>query len=137
MSLLIASNYSNQIKGAISISGPSNLVSFLETTTGWRRELRRAEYGDERNAKVRLEIDKMAPRNNVESITVPLLIFQGANDPRVRATESSEMVQLLKSHGKTVWYVLAKDEGHGFTSGENSLFQTMTTILFLKQFLAD
>lgn len=134
MSLLVATNYSNRIRGAISDSGPSNLVSFLENTTGWRRDLRRAEYGDERNTRIREELNKVAPRNNADQFNVPILLFQGMNDPRVKYTESSDLVQELKSRGKTVWYILAKNEGHGFATGDNVIFQTAVTILFLKHF---
>jgi dipeptidyl aminopeptidase/acylaminoacyl peptidase len=135
MSLLVASNYSHKIRGAISHWGPSNLVSFLENTTGWRRELRRAEYGDERDPQIRQELNRVAPRNNVEKFSVPILIFQGMNDPRVKYTESSDLVQELKSKGKTVWYVLAQNEGHGYTYTDNAIFRTAATMLFLKQFL--
>ncbi len=135
MSLLAAANYSGKIRGAISTSGPTNLVSFLENTTGWRRDLRRAEYGDERDQKIRFELNKVAPRNNIENITAPILIFQGMNDPRVPFGESSDMVQQLKSKKRNIWYVLAKDEGHGFAYGENGLFRDCVTILFLKHFL--
>jgi dipeptidyl aminopeptidase/acylaminoacyl peptidase len=134
MSLLVAANYSSKIRGAISRSGPTNLVSFLENTTGWRRDLRRAEYGDERDPKIRDELNKVAPRNNIDNITAPILIFQGMNDPRVPFGESSDMVQQLKSKGRKVWYVLAKNEGHGFIYGDNGLFRDCVTILFLKQF---
>jgi dipeptidyl aminopeptidase/acylaminoacyl peptidase len=135
MSLLVASNYGDKIRGAISNWGPSNLVSFLENTTGWRRDLRRAEYGDERDPQIRQELSRVAPRNNVEKLSVPVLIFQGMNDPRVKYTESSDLVQELKSTKKTVWYVLAKNEGHGYTYIDNAIFMTATTMLFLKHFL--
>jgi dipeptidyl aminopeptidase/acylaminoacyl peptidase len=135
ISLLVACNYSDKIRGAISNWGPSNLVSFLENTTGWRRDLRRAEYGDERDPKIRQELNRVAPRNNIEKLSVPVLIFQGMNDPRVKYTESSDLVQELKSKSKTVWYVLAKNEGHGYTYTDNAIFMTASTMHFLKQFL--
>jgi dipeptidyl aminopeptidase/acylaminoacyl peptidase len=135
MSLLVAANLGDKIRGAISNWGPSNLVSFLENTTGWRRDLRRAEYGDERDPQIRQELNRVAPRNNVDKLDVPILIFQGMNDPRVRFNESSDMVQELKSKGKLVWYVLAKDEGHGYTGQKNAIFRTAVICLFLKHFL--
>ena len=119
MALSVAANYSDRIRAAISDSGPSNLVTFIENTAGWRRDLQRQEYGDERDPKIREFLERIAPVNNVEKIKKPLMIIQGQNDPRVPAAEAQRMVTALKKRGIPVWYLLAKDEGHVWTKQGN------------------
>jgi len=67
-------------------------VTFLENTSGYRRDLRRVEYGDERDPKMREHLERIAPNNNARKITKPLFVIQGANDPRVPRSESEQMV---------------------------------------------
>ena len=83
MTLAVAYLYSDRIRCAIDVVGPSNLVTFLQNTSGYRRDLRRVEYGDERDPKMRAFLEKIAPLNNAEKIRKPLFVIQGANDPRV------------------------------------------------------
>ena len=80
-------------------------------------------------------LQKISPRNNVQNITKPIFVVQGRNDPRVPLSESEQMVKAIRDHGGTVWYLMAKDEGHGFAKKKNNDFQFIATILFLKQFL--
>ncbi len=134
VALSVAANYCNQIRAAQSISGQSNLTTFIEHTEDWRRERRREEYGDEREPKMREFLSQIAPLNNVQKIKNPLMIVQGENDPRVRASESEQMVQALKKTGTPVWYLLAKNEGHDFTQKTLDL-QLYETVMFVKEFL--
>ncbi len=135
MTLAIATRYSNKIKCAISIVGISNIVTFLENTSPYRIDLRRAEYGDERNPKIREYLLKIAPINNADKIKKPLFIIQGANDPRVPLSEAEQMVKTLKKVQIPVWYLVAKDEGHGFSKKQNQDYEFYSTILFIKEFL--
>ena len=64
-----------------------------------------------------------------------MFVVQGKNDPRVPVTEAEQMVKALRDQGGTAWYLMAKDEGHGFAKKKNNDFQFLATILFFKQFL--
>jgi dipeptidyl aminopeptidase/acylaminoacyl peptidase len=135
MALSVAANYSDRIRAAQSVVGPSNLVSFLENTEGWRRDVRRAEYGDERDPKVREALERIAPLNNAQRIKKPLFIVQGKNDPRVKTSEAEQMIAAVKKNGTPVWYLLAKDEGHDFINQKNIDFQFYATVLFIQEYL--
>jgi dipeptidyl aminopeptidase/acylaminoacyl peptidase len=135
MTLAIASLYSDRIRCAVDVVGPSSLVTFLENTSGYRRDLRRVEYGDERDPKMRAFLEKIAPLNNAEKIRKPLFVIQGANDPRVPLSESEQMVAKIRGSGTPVWYLMARDEGHGFAKKANRDFEFYATVLFMKEFL--
>lgn len=132
MALAIATRYADRIRCAVDIVGPSNLVTFLEHTAAYRQDLRRVEYGDERDAKMRAFLERIAPLNNVSHITKPLLVIQGKNDPIVPSSEAEQMVQLVRKNGTPVWYLMAKDEGHGFVKKSNRDFQFYATLLFTR-----
>jgi dipeptidyl aminopeptidase/acylaminoacyl peptidase len=135
MSLAVSYLYSERISCSVDIVGPSNLVTFLETTADYRRDLRRAEYGDERDPKMRAFLEQTAPLTNIDKIKKPLLVIQGKNDPRVPLTEAEQMVAAIRKNGTPVWYLMAKDEGHGFAKKGNTDFQFYTTVLFMKECL--
>jgi dipeptidyl aminopeptidase/acylaminoacyl peptidase len=135
MTLAVATLYSDRIRCAVDVVGISNLVTFLENTSGYRQDLRRVEYGDERDPKMRAFLEKIAPVNNAEKIRKPLFVIQGANDPRVPLSESEQMVRRIRGVGTPVWYLMAKDEGHGFAKKSNRDFEFYATILFMKEFL--
>jgi dipeptidyl aminopeptidase/acylaminoacyl peptidase len=134
LALSTACNYPDRIKAAISDSGIVNLGGFITSTKGWRVELQRSEFGDERNPKTKKFMESTAPLNNANKIKVPLLIIQGQNDPRVPPAEAARLVAVAKRR-VPVWYILAKDEGHGFAQAANRDFQLYTTIMFVKEFL--
>jgi dipeptidyl aminopeptidase/acylaminoacyl peptidase len=134
LALSTAYTYSDRIRGTISDSGISNLASFVEHTEGWRRDIQRAEFGDERDPKIRDFMDRTAPVNNAQKIRKPLLIIQGQNDPRVPFGDAAKLVAATKDR-IPVWYILAKDEGHGFAQQSNRDYRTYATILFVKEFL--
>ena len=135
MVLASAVNYSERLKAAIDIVGISNFVTFLTNTQDYRRDLRRVEYGDERDPEMREFLEKISPNNNVEKIDVPMFVAQGENDPRVPVTESEQIVNSLREANKTVWYMNALNEGHGYRKKENRDLYQQAVILFLEQHL--
>jgi dipeptidyl aminopeptidase/acylaminoacyl peptidase len=135
MTLACAFHFADRIASAASTVGISNFVTFLERTESYRRDLRRVEYGDERDPKMREFLEKISPLNNVEKITKPLFVAQGRNDPRVPYTEAEQIVKSMKGRGRPVWLMMAKDEGHGFQKKPNVDYQFYATIEFAKQTL--
>jgi len=135
MTLAVSTFYSGRIRCSVDIVGPSNLVTLLEHTEAYRRDLRRAEYGDERDPKMREFLEKIAPMNNAEKIKKPMFVIAGKNDPRVPVSESEQIFNALKKQGTTAWYLMAKDEGHGFRKKQNQDFQFYATVEFLQEYL--
>jgi len=130
-------NFNDKLKCGVDIVGISNFVTFLENTEEYRRDLRRAEYGDERDPKMREYLLSISPTNHVNEIRKPLFVIQGANDPRVPSTESEQMVKSIRENGGKAWYMLAKDEGHGFRKKENRDQMTEAVALFFRENLLD
>ena len=130
-------NFSDKLKCGVDIVGISNFVTFLENTEAYRRDLRRAEYGDERDPEMRTYLESISPTNHVTEFKSPLFVIQGANDPRVPASESEQMVKSIRENNGKVWYMLAKDEGHGFRKKENSDRMTEAVAMFLQEHLLD
>lgn len=126
-------HYSDRLAGGIDRFGISNFISFLENTHAYRRDLRRAEYGDERDPEMRAFHERIAPLYNVDKITKPMLISQGLNDPRVPPIESEQIVAALKEAGVPVWYILFKDEGHGWGKKVNRDYESQAIMYFLEQ----
>jgi dipeptidyl aminopeptidase/acylaminoacyl peptidase len=110
-------------------------VSFLESTQEYRRDLRRVEYGDERDPKMRAFLERISPLANADRIRVPMLVAAGQNDPRVPVTESAQIVKRVRADGGPVWYIVGQDEGHGFAKKQNSDYLQYAVVLFLEQFL--
>jgi len=135
MALASAVQYSDRLVGAVSFAGISNFVTYLENTADFRRDRRRAEYGDERDPQMRAFLQSISPLNNVERIRIPMLIVQGQNDPVVPVSESEQMVQALRARGGTVWYMNALNEGHGYEKKENRDVYQQVTYLFLRRYL--
>lgn len=135
MTLAVATNYNDRICCSVDVVGPSNLVTFLEHTSGYRQDLRRVEYGDERDPKMREFLERIAPYNHAKNITKPLFVIAGKNDPRVPASESQQMVEVVRKNGTPVWWLLAKDEGHGFRKKKNADYQFYATVMFVKEYL--
>jgi dipeptidyl aminopeptidase/acylaminoacyl peptidase len=135
MTLAVSTFYSDRIRCSVDIVGMSNLVTFLEHTEAYRRDLRRVEYGDERDPKMREYLEKIAPMNNIEKIKKPMFVIAGNNDPRVPVSESRQIADALKKEGTPVWLLIAKDEGHGYRKKSNQDFQFYATVQFLRQYL--
>lgn len=135
MTLATAFHFADRIRCSVDIVGISNFNTFLKNTEEYRRDLRRVEYGDERDPKMYAFLDKIAPLNNTDKIKKPMFIIQGTNDPRVPLTEALQMRDKLKAQGNTVWYLEAKDEGHGFKKKPNVDYQRLAVIKFMEAYL--
>ena len=136
MTLATAAFFPDRVRAAVDIVGISSLATFLENTQAYRRDLRRAEYGDERVADVRAVQDRISPLYSVDRITAALFVQQGKNDPRVPQSEAEQIVKAVRAKGRPVWYLLALNEGHGFQKKENRDYGTLATALFLREHLA-
>jgi dipeptidyl aminopeptidase/acylaminoacyl peptidase len=130
-------HYNDRLRAGIDYVGISSFVTFLENTQEYRRDLRRVEYGDERDPEMRKHLEAISPLNSVSEITKPLLVIQGLNDPRVPAGESEQIVAAVRENGGTVWYLLAKDEGHGFRKKKNRDYLADVRAFFLETFLLE
>jgi dipeptidyl aminopeptidase/acylaminoacyl peptidase len=126
-------HFDERLLGGVSIVGISSFVTFLENTEAYRRDLRRAEYGDERDPEMRAIMERISPLNNAEKIRSPLFVAQGYNDPRVPYTESEQIVAAVRDNGVPVWYLLAMDEGHGFAKKPNRDYFQAATVLFFER----
>ena len=135
MTLASAFHFNDKIRCAVDVVGISNFNTFLKNTESYRRNLRRAEYGDEQDPAMAAYFEKIAPLNNAEKITKPMFIVQGKNDPRVPYTEAEQMRDKIKKNGGTVWFLMANDEGHGFANKNNADFQFYATVQFVKDYL--
>ncbi|MDP1650682.1 MAG: prolyl oligopeptidase family serine peptidase [Rubrivivax sp.] len=135
MALAASVRLADRIAGAVSVVGISNFVSFLENTESYRRDLRRVEYGDERDPAMRAFLQGISPLNLADNIGKPLFVVQGKNDPRVPWTESEQIVRRLQARGTPVWYLLADNEGHGFARRENADFYFAALATFIEQTL--
>ena len=125
--------YGNRLCCAFDSVGISNFVTFLENTQEYRRDLRRAEYGDERDPKMRAFLESIAPANRADRIKRPLMVSQGANDPRVPLSESDQIVAKLRANNVPVWYLVGKDEGHGFQKKGNADYQRAVLFEFIRR----
>ena len=133
MVLASAVHYSDRLNAAIDVVGISNFVTFLKNTKDYRRDLRRVEYGDERDPNMEAFLQSISPNNNVDRINVPMFVVQGENDPRVPVTEAEQVVESLKSNGKKVWYMNALNEGHGYRKKENRDIYQQAVVVFLRE----
>jgi dipeptidyl aminopeptidase/acylaminoacyl peptidase len=135
MTLAVATHYNDRIRASIDIVGISNFVTFLKNTETYRRDLRRVEYGDERDPAMHEHLMKISPLTNADKIRKPMMVVQGKNDPRVPYTEADQIVAALKKNNTPVWYLMANDEGHGFSKKDNADYQFYSSIMFVKEFL--
>ena len=135
MSLAASVHFADRIAGAIDVVGISNFVTFLQNTESYRRDLRRVEYGDERDPAMRAFLERISPLNNAQKIRKPLFVVQGKNDPRVPVTEAEQIVAKVRENGSPVWYLRAENEGHGFRRKENADFQFYAMLAFMEQTL--
>jgi len=135
MTLACLTHYSDRLRCGVDVVGISNFLTFLKNTQDYRRDLRRVEYGDERDPAMAEFLQRISPLTNVEKIRKPLFVVQGQNDPRVPVTEAEQMVKAIRERGGAVWYLMAKDEGHGFQKKKNADFQFLSTIQFIREHL--
>lgn len=135
MSLAVATHYADRIRGAVDIVGISHFVSFLERTESYRRDLRRVEYGDERDPAMRAFLDRISPLSNARKIVKPLFVVQGRNDPRVPVQEAEQIVARARTNGTPVWVMIAGDEGHGFARKNNADYLFYARMRFIEETL--
>jgi dipeptidyl aminopeptidase/acylaminoacyl peptidase len=113
----------------------SNFVSFLENTNAYRRDLRRVEYGDERDPKQRAQLMKISPLTRVGEIAKPMFVITGANDPRVPKSEADQMVAAIRKNGGEAWHLVAANEGHGYAKKENVDYAFLAQLAFWQRYL--
>jgi dipeptidyl aminopeptidase/acylaminoacyl peptidase len=118
----------------VDIVGISNLVTFLENTSDYRRAYREAEYGS--LSRDREFMEQISPLHHVDQIVAPLLIIHGANDPRVPLGEAKQMVTALKERKVPVELLVYKDEGHGLVKLKNKLVAYPRMVEFLDEHLS-
>ena len=132
MVLAVSTLYGERIAGAIDVVGVANFVSFLENTESYRRDLRRVEYGDERDPAMREFLTRISPVTNADRIKAPLFVVHGKNDPRVPYTEADQIVAAARKNGVPVWYLLADNEGHGYARKANVDYLFYAMIEFIE-----
>jgi dipeptidyl aminopeptidase/acylaminoacyl peptidase len=137
MTLASMTHFNDRFRCAVDVVGISNWITFLEHTEAYRRDLRRVEYGDERDPEMRAFLESISPMNHVGNIGKPMFIVAGKNDPRVPYTEGQQMTAAIRAHGVPVWYLLAADEGHGFAKKSNRDFQFAATVMFVRRYLLE
>jgi dipeptidyl aminopeptidase/acylaminoacyl peptidase len=128
-------HYSDRLRGGVDIVGISDFISFLENTEAYRRDLRRAEYGDERDPEMRAFFERISPLRNAHRITTPLFVIHGQNDPRVPISEAEQIVSQVRALDRPVWFMKALNEGHGFARRENQDLMRDLVVLFFQQYL--
>jgi dipeptidyl aminopeptidase/acylaminoacyl peptidase len=136
MALAVSTHYADRIAGSVDVVGIPNYLTFLERTERYRRDLRRVEYGDERDPAMRDLLTRISPVTNAEKIRKPLFVVHGKNDPRVPYTEAEQIVETVLRNNVPVWYMLADNEGHGFARKDNADYFFAAMTLFLKQVLS-
>ncbi len=135
MALALATRVPERVRCVESVVGPTSLVTFLENTAGYRRDLRRVEYGDERDPALRQFLLAFSPLTNSARLKIPLFLAHGENDPRVPAGEARQLIAAVRGNGAPVWSLMAKDEGHGFTKASNARYLLQATVAFLREYL--
>jgi dipeptidyl aminopeptidase/acylaminoacyl peptidase len=128
-------DYNDRIRAGVDVVGISNFSTFLKNTEEYRRDLRRAEYGDERDPAMRAFHEEIAPLNNAHRITHPLFVAQGFNDPRVPWTEAEQITKAVRANGGDVWFLMFKDEGHGFAKKPNADYFGAASMVFWRRHL--
>jgi dipeptidyl aminopeptidase/acylaminoacyl peptidase len=135
MVLASLTHFSDRIKAGVDIVGIASFRSFLKNTSAYRQDLRRAEYGDERDPKMQAYFEKIDPLSNVEKIDAALFVAHGRNDPRVPFSEAEQIARSVRARGRPVWTVYADNEGHGFAKKANRDYLTAAIVLFFSEAL--
>jgi dipeptidyl aminopeptidase/acylaminoacyl peptidase len=120
---------------AVDIFGPSNLVTFARAVPPtWKRMMKRFVGDPDEDQEMLIE---RSPLTYIDNVKAPLLVIQGATDPRVVKPESDQLVEKLRSMGRTVEYEVFEDEGHGFTKRPNELKAMRLSAEWLARYLLD
>lgn len=128
-----AVQFKTKLRATNCIVAISNFVTFLENTQSYRRDLRRVEYGDERDPKQRAKLIEISPLTRVGEIEKPMMVVTGANDPRVPQSEADQIIKAIRERGATAWHLVGTNEGHGFAKKENADYQFWTSLIFWQQ----
>ncbi|HEX7447672.1 MAG TPA: alpha/beta fold hydrolase [Pirellulales bacterium] len=128
-------HFPDRIKAGIDIVGVANFITFLEHTSPYRQDLRRAEYGDERDPETRAFFERINPTAAAERIRSALLVAHGKNDPRVPFSEAQQIADRVRAMGRPVWTIYADNEGHGFAKKDNRDYLTAVEMMFLQKHL--
>jgi dipeptidyl aminopeptidase/acylaminoacyl peptidase len=126
-------HYGERLRAGVDYVGISNFVTFLENTEDYRRDLRRPEYGDERDPEMRAFLESISPLRRAAEIESALFVVQGANDPRVPASESERIAREVRANGQRVWTMTAANEGHGFAKKPNQDLLQQLVVLFFEE----
>jgi len=137
MTLASMLRYGKRLKAGLEVVGISDFVTFLENTEAYRRDLRRVEYGDERDPEQRAKLQEISPLARANEIKLPLMVVTGANDPRVPPSEAEQIVAAVRANGRPAWHLLADNEGHGFRKKANGDYQFWASLLFWQKYLLD
>jgi dipeptidyl aminopeptidase/acylaminoacyl peptidase len=128
-------HFGERLKAGVDYVGIANFVTFLERTSPYRQDLRRAEYGDERDPQMRAVFERINPTAGAGKIVSALMVAHGRNDPRVPFSEAEQIVNIVRGNNREVWTVYADNEGHGFAKKDNSDYVRAAEALFLRRFL--
>jgi dipeptidyl aminopeptidase/acylaminoacyl peptidase len=129
-------HFPERLRAGVDVVGIANFVTFLENTSPYRQDLRRVEYGDERDPQMRALLEKFSPVHRAGEIRSDLFVAHGANDPRVPVDEAEQIVAAARAAGNDAWYFLARNEGHGFNRKENRDLFNALVVAFLEQSFA-
>jgi dipeptidyl aminopeptidase/acylaminoacyl peptidase len=135
MALASLIEFGDRLRAGVSTVGITHFPSFLKETSGYRRDLRRAEYGDERDPRMAAFLDSISPMTRMDRIRRPLLLAHGRNDPRVPYAESVRIFEALKAKRVPAWLLTLEREGHAFRSEESRLLHYGTLAGFLARHL--
>ena len=130
-----AIRFGDRLRAANCVVAISNFVTFLENTQSYRRDLRRVEYGDERDPAQRAQLAAISPLTRVSELRIPLMVVTGANDPRVPQSEADQMVAAVRAAGRPAWHLVGENEGHGFAKKENQDYHFWVNLMFWQQHL--
>ncbi len=130
-------HYGERLRAGVDVVGIANFITFLKNTAEYRVDLRRVEYGDERDPEVRAVLERISPTASAEKIRSALLVVHGVNDPRVPFSEAEQIAEKVRGAGRPVWTVFASNEGHGFARKDNYDYYQAVQVLFLQEHLAE
>jgi len=133
MALLLHGRHADYFKAVVDIFGPSNLFSFVESVPDFWKPYMTQWVGDPVKDKEKMTED--SPITYLENMTKPMLVIQGANDPRVVKAESDQIVEALRSKGRDIEYIVLEDEGHGFSKKENEIKVYRKILEFFDRFV--
>ena len=128
--------FTPDVYAAVAIVAPSNLITLLKAIPPYWEAGRKQMYarmGDPTTEAGQAQLRRQSPLSAADKIKTPLLVVQGANDPRVPKSEADQVVAAVRAAGTPAWYLLANNEGHGFAKKENQDYLFWSTLQFWQQ----